>query len=213
MAAAAPDPGRLVVFPFIYEHSTAALTQLFRQHGLRNDLGPHDFPYLIPSQQIATKGRQMPVPTEGDLAPDFDLPDEAGGRVVLSALRGRIVVLYFYPRDDTAGCTREAIDFSEHLPQFEAAGATVIGVSADSAQSHARFKAKHGLSIRLAADEQHETVERYGLWVEKSMYGRRFMGIERATFIIGPDGRIKRIWRNVRVPGHIEEVLEAVREI
>lgn len=149
----------------------------------------------------------------GDMAPDFDLPRDGGGTIRLGALVGRPVVLYFYPKDDTAGCTAEAIAFSKLLPDFEKAGAAVIGLSPDSTAKHDKFKAKHGLGVDLAADEERRVIETYGLWVEKQMYGRRYMGVERATFLIGRDGRIARIWRRVRVKGHAEEVLEAVRAL
>ncbi len=122
-------------------------------------------------------------------------------------------MLYFYPRDDTAGCTSEAIDFSRLRPEFEKAGAAVIGVSPDSAAKHDKFRAKHGLSIELAADPEHEAIEAYGVWVEKLLYGRRSMGVERSTFLIGPDGRIAGIWRKVRVKGHAQAVLEAVQAL
>jgi peroxiredoxin Q/BCP len=146
----------------------------------------------------------------GDAAPDFDLPTDGAGRVTLAELKGSSVVLYFYPKDDTSGCTSEAIGFSEMRQQFDDAGAVVIGVSKDSPSSHDKFKSKHELTIKLASDESGEMLERYGVWVEKSMYGRKYMGIDRATFLIGPDGAIKRIWRKVKVPGHVAEVLKAV---
>jgi len=147
----------------------------------------------------------------GDAAPDFDLPTDGAGRVTLAELKGQTVVLYFYPKDDTSGCTTEAIGFSEMRQQFEDAGAIVIGVSKDSPASHDKFKSKHELTIKLASDESGDMVERYGVWVEKSMYGRKYMGIDRATFLIGPDGAIKQVWRKVKVPGHVAEVLKAVR--
>jgi peroxiredoxin Q/BCP len=147
---------------------------------------------------------------KGDAAPDFDLPTDGAGRVTLAELKGKTVVLYFYPKDDTSGCTSEAIGFSEARQQFDDAGAVVIGVSKDSATSHDKFKAKHDLTITLASDESGEMLERYGVWVEKSMYGRKYMGIDRATFLIGPDGAIKQVWRKVKVPGHVAEVLKAV---
>jgi peroxiredoxin Q/BCP len=149
----------------------------------------------------------------GDMAPDFDLPRDGGGSIRLRALRGRPVVLYFYPQDDTTSCTSEAIAFSQLLPEFHKAGATVIGVSPDSARKHDKFKAKHGLAVDLAADEARVAIEAYRLWVEKQMYGRRYMGVERATFLIDRDGRIVRIWRKVRVKGHAEAVLEAVQAL
>jgi peroxiredoxin Q/BCP len=150
---------------------------------------------------------------KGDAAPDFDLPTDGAGRVTLAELKGKTVVLYFYPKDDTSGCTSEAIGFSEARQQFDDAGAVVIGVSKDSATSHDKFKAKHDLTITLASDESGEMLERYGVWVEKSMYGRKYMGVERTTFLIGADGRIARIWRKVKVPGHAEEVLAAAQAI
>jgi peroxiredoxin Q/BCP len=146
----------------------------------------------------------------GDMAPDFDLPTDGAGRVTLAELKGKSVVLYFYPKDDTSGCTTEAIGFSEARQQFDDAGAVVIGVSKDSPTSHDKFKSKHDLTIKLASDESGEMLERYGVWVEKSMYGRKYMGIDRATFLIGPDGAIKQVWRKVKVPGHVAEVLKAV---
>lgn len=148
--------------------------------------------------------------SQGDKAPDFDLPRDGGGRVRLSDFRGRPVVLYFYPKDDTSGCTKEAIAFTQHLGAFGERGAAVIGVSPDSAESHDAFKAKHGLEITLAADTDATVAKAYGVWVEKSMYGRRYMGVERSTFLIDGDGKVARVWRKVRVPGHVEEVLEAL---
>lgn len=149
----------------------------------------------------------------GDLAPDFELPRDGGGTIRLSDLRGRLVVLYFYPQDNTTSCTAEAIAFSHLMPEFEAAGAAVIGLSPDSAGKHDEFKARHGLSVVLVADEERRVIEAYQLWVEKQMFGRRYMGVERATFLIDRNGRIARIWRKVRVKGHAEAVLEAVRSL
>jgi peroxiredoxin Q/BCP len=159
----------------------------------------------------ATKERRIAMASEGEKAPDFTLPDEAGGSVRLSKLKGRLVVIYFYPKDDTSGCTAEAKDFSCLAAEFKKAGAHVVGVSPDSAASHAKFKAKHELTITLLADEEKAAAEAYGVWVEKQMYGRKYMGVERATFLIDAKGRIARSWRNVRVPGHADEVLAAVR--
>lgn len=150
---------------------------------------------------------------DGKKAPDFTLPDDIGGEVRLSKLKGRLVVLYFYPKDDTSGCTQEAKDFSCLAEEFAAEGADVIGISPDSPKSHQKFKTKHGLSVRLAADEQKEIATAYGVWVEKSMYGRKYMGVERSTFLIDKSGKLVRSWRKVRVPGHAEEVLEAVRAL
>lgn len=155
----------------------------------------------------------MAEPLEGVMAPDFDLETDGGGRVRLADLRGRTVVLYFYPKDDTRGCTVEAIDFTGLLGAFGDAGAAVVGVSPDTVKSHDRFKHKHGLGLTLAADPDHQAIDAYGLWGEKSLYGRKYMGVERATFLIGPDGRIARAWRNVRVKGHAEAVLAAAQAL
>ncbi len=149
----------------------------------------------------------------GDVAPDFELPEDVGQVVSLRRFRGKPVVLYFYPKDDTSGCTAEAIAFDALRDKFSAAGAAVLGVSPDNVASHAKFKRKHGLSLILAADESRAALEAYGVWREKSMYGRRFMGVERTTFLIGPDGRVERVWRKVKVPGHAEEVLAATEAL
>ena len=148
----------------------------------------------------------------GDRAPDFDLSTDTG-RVRLNDLKGKVVVLYFYPKDDTSGCTAEAIGFSEAAADFDKAGAVVVGVSKDTAKSHGKFRGKYGLKVELGADPEGEVVERYGVWVEKSMYGRKYMGIERATFLIDRAGAIQRVWRKVKVAGHVAEVLSAAREI
>lgn len=150
--------------------------------------------------------------SEGDKAPPFKLPSESGETVSLASLRGRKVVVFFYPKDDTSGCTKEAIAFSGLKRKFEAADATIIGVSPDSIASHAKFSAKHDLKITLLSDEGKEMLESYGVWKEKSMYGRKYMGVERTTFLIGPQGKILRIWRKVKVDGHAEEVLAAAQE-
>ena len=150
--------------------------------------------------------------SEGDAAPDFDLETDTG-RVRLADLKGRAVVLYFYPKDDTPGCTKEAIGFSEKRAEFEAAGAVVVGVSKDSAKSHGKFREKYDLAIELGSSPDNALLERYGVWVEKSMYGRTYMGVDRATFLIGPDGRIRRVWRKVKVPGHVEAVLAEAKAI
>ncbi len=147
----------------------------------------------------------------GDMAPDFTLPVNGGGEITLSALRPRRVVLYFYPKDDTSGCTLEAQDFTTLAPAFEAAGAAIIGVSKDSVASHDRFAAKHALHLTLASDEAGTVCEDYGVWGEKQMYGKVFMGIERATFLIGGDGRIAKVWRKVSAKGHAQDVLEALK--
>jgi peroxiredoxin Q/BCP len=148
----------------------------------------------------------------GDAAPDFTLAADDGRTLRLADFAGRKLVLYFYPKDDTSGCTKEAIDFSGLLPRFEAAGAAIVGVSKEGASSKAKFRAKHDLTVGLGADESGVT-EAYGAWVQKSMYGRTYMGIDRSTFLIGPDGRIAEIWRKVKVPGHAEAVLKAVEAL
>jgi peroxiredoxin Q/BCP len=148
----------------------------------------------------------------GDQAPQFSLP-AGDGTLRLTELRGKIVVLYFYPQDDTKSCTAEAVDFSRLKDDFDKAGAIIVGVSPDSLKKHERFAAKHGLSVTLASDEARETIEAYGVWAEKMLYGRKYMGVVRSTFLIGSDGRIARVWRNVKVKGHAEEVLEAAREL
>jgi peroxiredoxin Q/BCP len=144
---------------------------------------------------------------EGDPAPPFELPSDGGGSLSLRAFRGRHVVLYFYPKDDTEGCTLEAREFSALNAAFERAGAVVIGVSLDTPKSHDKFKSKHDLDLRLASDTDTTVAEAYGVWVEKTMYGRTFMGVERATFLIAPDGKIARIWRKVKAKGHADAVL------
>jgi peroxiredoxin Q/BCP len=147
----------------------------------------------------------------GDRAPDFDLESDGGKRIALKDFTGKKLVLYFYPKDDTSGCTAEAIAFNKLKPDFSKSGAAVVGVSPDSAKSHAKFKAKHELKLDLAADEEKTMLQAYGVWVEKSMYGRKYMGVERTTFLIGADGKILKIWRKVKVPGHAEEVLAAAK--
>jgi peroxiredoxin Q/BCP len=150
---------------------------------------------------------------QGDKAPAFVLPREGGEIVKLADFKGRIVVVYFYPKDDTEGCTKEAIGFSTALAAFHEVGTEVIGISPDSVKSHGKFRDKHDLKIVLLADVERKAIEAYGVWGEKTMYGRTFMGVIRSTFLIGRDGRIARAWRGVRVPGHVEEVLAAVREL
>ena len=153
------------------------------------------------------------MPEVSDIAPDFTLPRDGGGEVTLSEQRGRAVVLFFYPRDDTPGCTKESIGFSEQLQAFADAGAQVFGISRDSVAKHDKFVAKHGLTTPLLSDENSTVCEDYGVWVEKNMYGRKSMGIERSTFLIDAEGKIARAWRKVKVPGHVDEVLEAVRAL
>lgn len=155
----------------------------------------------------------MTTPNVGDIAPDFTLPRDGGGELSLSALQGKPVILYFYPKDDTTGCTREAIDFSGLKGEFDKLDATVIGISPDSVKKHDKFKTKHDLSIDLVADEEKTALESYGVWTEKSMYGRKYMGVERTTFLIGRDGRIARVWNKVKVADHAAEVLAATKEL
>ncbi|MGI9481804.1 MAG: thioredoxin-dependent thiol peroxidase [Hyphomicrobiales bacterium] len=150
---------------------------------------------------------------EGDAAPGFELPADGGNSVKLRDFEGKNLVLYFYPRDATPGCTKQAIGFSESMGDFAAANAEIVGVSADSVASHDKFKEKQSISFTLASDEETKMLQSYGVWVEKSMYGRKFMGIERTTFLIDPDGKIARIWRKVKVPGHVEDVLAAVKAL
>ena len=149
----------------------------------------------------------------GDKAPDFILPTDGNGNVRLSKLKGRKVILYFYPKDDTSGCTAEACGFRDNLPKFGKSDAIVVGISRDSAANHDKFKKKYALSFQRASDEDGKVCESYGTWVEKSMYGRKYMGIERATFLIDAKGAIRNIWRKVKVPGHVEEVLAAAKAI
>ncbi len=147
----------------------------------------------------------------GQAAPDIELPRDGGDIVKLADFAGKAVVVYFYPRDDTPGCTKEAIGFTEKAAEFGAASAVVLGVSKDSIKKHEKFRDKHNLSVALLSDEDGDVCERYGVWVEKSMYGKTYMGIERATFLIAPDGTLSHIWRKVKVPGHVDAVLDAVK--
>ena len=146
----------------------------------------------------------------GDKAPDFTLPTDGGGSVTLSRLQGKPVVLYFYPKDDTTGCTAEACGFRDIFPDYGKTGATVIGVSKDSVAAHDKFKAKYQLPFTLGSDGDGKVVESYSVWVEKSLYGRKYMGIERATFLIDEKGKIAQVWHKVKVPGHADEVMQAV---
>lgn len=150
---------------------------------------------------------------EGIPAPDFTLPTDGGGSLTLSRLRGRKVVLYAYPQDDTTSCTNEALSFNALHDDFAAAGTTVIGISPDSVKRHDKFKQKYDLKLTLVSDEERKAIEAYGLWVEKQMYGRHYMGVERSTFLIDAAGRIVRVWAKVRVKGHAEAVLAAAREL
>lgn len=149
-------------------------------------------------------------PAEGDIAPDFDLETDDGSRVRLGDLLGQRIILFFYPKDNTPGCTLEACEFRDNLGRFEGEGAQVFGISPDPVSSHARFKSKHDLNFPLLADTDHAVAERYGVWKEKSMYGRKFWGVERTTFLIDEKGTIVRVWRRVRPRGHAGEVAEAL---
>lgn len=152
-------------------------------------------------------------PQIADVAPNFTLAVTGGGDVTLSTLKGAPVVLFFYPRDDTPGCTKESIGFSESLPVFGATGAKVFGISRDTMAKHDKFTAKHDLTVPLLSDEEGAVTEAYGVWIEKNMYGKKSMGIERATYLIAADGTVAQVWRKVKVPGHIEAVLEAVQSL
>lgn len=149
----------------------------------------------------------------GKKAPAFKLPGDDGKETSLASLKGSNAVLYFYPKDDTTGCTREAIEFTALLKQFEKASTRVIGISPDPVKKHEKFKEKHDLGVLLLSDESKEMLERYGVWVEKSMYGRKYMGVERTTVLIDSEGKVARIWNKVKVPGHAEEVLAAARAL
>jgi len=147
----------------------------------------------------------------GSKAPDFTLPTDGGGEISLKQFKGQKVVLYFYPKDDTPGCTAESCSFNENLSKFNKLDVQVIGLSKCSVKKHDKFKEKYGLKFPLASDENGDVCERYGTWVEKSMYGKKYMGIDRSTFLIDENGKIAALWRNVKVPGHVEEVMEAVK--
>ena len=149
----------------------------------------------------------------GDKAPNFKMARDGGGDVKLADYKGQALVLYFYPKDDTSGCTKEAIAFTEHVKSFEKAGAAILGVSKDTVAKHDKFIDKHSLKVALGSDPEGTVCEAYGVWVEKSMYGRKYMGIERATFLIDAKGKIAQVWRKVKVPGHAEAVLEAVKAL
>jgi peroxiredoxin Q/BCP len=150
---------------------------------------------------------------KGAKVPAFKLPTDDGGSVSPKDLIGRAAVIYFYPKDDTPGCTTEAKDFTRLAPDFKRAGVAVVGISPDSVKKHQKFREKHDLDIRLAADEDHAVAEKFGVWVEKSLYGRKYMGVDRSTFLIDAEGRVAEAWRKVKVPGHAEEVLAAARKL
>ncbi len=149
----------------------------------------------------------------GDKAPDFCLPDKDGNEVCLKDFRGKWVVLYFYPKDNTSGCTKEAIGFTEQLDEFKKLNAEVVGISKDSIKSHQNFAQKHGLKIILLSDPEHRVIEQYGAWKLKKRYGREYYGTQRSTFLIDPDGIIRHIWPNVKVKGHVEDVLNRLKEL
>lgn len=155
----------------------------------------------------------MSEPAEGAIAPDFTLPTDGEGDFSLAAKKGQPLVLFFYPKDDTSGCTTEALGFTAAKPDFDKLGVAIAGMSPDPVKKHAKFRQKHDLGVTLISDEEKQTLEAYGVWKEKSMYGKKYMGVERSTFLIGKDGRIARAWRKVSVPGHVEEVLEAARKL
>ncbi|HXV23782.1 MAG TPA: thioredoxin-dependent thiol peroxidase [Alphaproteobacteria bacterium] len=147
----------------------------------------------------------------GKPAPDFTLPTDGGGKIRLKDMRGKKLVLYFYPKDDTSGCTAEACGFRDRMPELTKHGIAVIGVSRDNIASHDKFKSKYGLPFALASDLEGKACEAYGTWIEKSMYGRKYMGIDRATFLIDEKGIVRAVWRKVKVPGHVEEVLKRAK--
>jgi peroxiredoxin Q/BCP len=149
----------------------------------------------------------------GDKAPAFRLPTDGDGEISSAALKGKPYVLYFYPKDDTSGCTKEAVNFSEAKRKFAAAGVEIVGISKDSVESHAKFRKKYTLKITLGSDSELKVANAYGVWVEKSLYGRRYMGMERATFLVDAKGVIRHIWRRVKVPGHVEAVLSAAKSL
>ena len=149
----------------------------------------------------------------GKKAPDFTAPTDGGGKIKLSDFKGKKVILYFYPKDDTSGCTKEACAFRDGKPNFSRAKAVVLGVSRDSAARHDKFKKKYDLNFPLVSDEDGKICAKYGTWIEKSMYGRKYMGIERATFLIDEKGVVRNVWHKVKVPGHAEEVLAAIKAL
>jgi peroxiredoxin Q/BCP len=149
----------------------------------------------------------------GDKAPDFSLPADNNSTISLSDYKGQWIVIYFYPKDDTPGCTTESCSFRDHRKDFEKLGAQIIGISKDSIKKHDKFKAKYDLNFPLVSDENSDMCERYGVWVEKSMYGKKYMGIERSTFLIDKKGNIAQIWRSVKVPGHVEDVALALKNL
>jgi peroxiredoxin Q/BCP len=165
---------------------------------------------LIRGESMKTKGENVGA---GEDAPSFCLPDQDGIEVCLDEFSGRWLVLYFYPKDNTSGCTREALDFTEMLEDFRDLGAEVLGISPNSPKSHQKFREKHGIEVRLLSDPDHRALEAYGAWGAKKMYGKEYQGVLRSTAIINPDGKIARIWRRVRVKGHVDGVREEMRSL
>ncbi len=155
----------------------------------------------------------MTMPNVGDKAPDFSMPASNGKTVKLSDYKGKMLVLYFYPKDDTPGCTKEACAFRDNLPAFNKLGVDVIGVSKDPLDKHDKFINKYDLNFILASDADSDTCEKYGTWVEKNMYGKKYMGIQRATFLINGQGKIERVWPKVKVPGHVEDILQSLKNV
>ena len=151
--------------------------------------------------------------SEGSIAPDFCLPSDDGNEYCLKDFKGKWVVLYFYPKDNTSGCTREAVDFTFRLNDFMKLGAVVIGVSPDSIESHKKFRMKHSLKVILLSDVEHKVLEKYGVWGKKKRYGREYYGVIRSTFLIDPQGIVRKVWRNVRVAGHVDEVLKSLEDL
>jgi thioredoxin-dependent peroxiredoxin len=187
-----------------------------KRSGVLNDLAPAGLRRTKASGIVGAifqQGSGAMALKVGDKAPAFSMKTDGAGKVSLSQLKGQNVVLYFYPKDDTSGCTAEACGFRDSLPKFGKIDAAVVGVSRDSVESHDKFKKKHKLNFTLGSDETGKVTEDYGVWVEKSMYGRKYMGIERATFLIDGKGVIRGIWRKVKVPGHVDEVLKEVKKL
>jgi len=185
--------------------SATALTRVTREKAKVNE--------KTKETTLSSPAATSVIIAEGGKAPNFSLPRDGGGSVSLQDFHGKKLVLFFYPKADTPGCTREAIAFTALSDEFRRSGTTVVGVSADTVKAQEKFRDKHRLSVPLMSDETHEILEAYGVWGEKSMYGRKFMGIVRTTVLVGPDGRIARVWRNVKVDGHADEVLAAARDL
>ena len=191
-------------------NARVGVEEFYKRHGYAAEGEPFD-ENTIPHIRMTKRtlgGKRMSLEV-GDKAPSFTLPADGGGKVALKDLKGKKIVLYFYPKDDTSGCTAESCAFRDNLPDFSKMKAAIVGISRDSVASHEKFKTKYKLPFPLASDEDGKVCEAYGTWVEKSMYGRKYMGIDRSTFLIDEKGVIRGIWRKVKVPGHAEEVLKA----